>query len=199
MRHFIILVILVATHFSCRPSDSKVTVDNLSKPGIDMGDSTFRGRPFKFYIDHKDIPQVCKDLFNNVRQPSDESDVLSLLDSIFTSNDETRPFYFFTITRTMSEADGAYAEPLGMMGKQFVETRTMDFVNYFKDDRILTKNDFEEWAKTVAGEIQISSEGQEKNEVEKLLTKMKSNCTNCDKEQIKLIDDFVERVRYHCP
>jgi hypothetical protein len=199
MRHFIILVILVVTHFSCRPSDSKVPVDNLSKPAIDMSDSTIRERPFKFYIDHKEIPQVCKDLFNNVRQPSDESDVLSLLDSIFTSNDETRPFYFFTITQTMSEADGAYAEPLGMMGKQFVETRTMDFVNYFKDERILTKMDFEEWAMTVAGEIQISFEGQEKNEAEKLLTKMKSNCINCDKGQNKLIDDFVERVRYHCP
>jgi len=201
MRHLIVLVFLLAAQFSCRSGDSKVMVDNLSnqKSNSDNSDSTLRGHPFKFYIDHKQIPQVCKDLFINVRQPTDEADVLSLLDSIFTTNNETRPFYFFTITRTMSMADGAYAEPLGMMAKQFVETRTNDFVEYFKDERILTNTDFEEWAKTVAGEIQIAFDGQETDEAERLMSKMKSNCIKCDIGQIKLIDDFVERVRYHCP
>lgn len=81
-----------------------------------------------------------------------------------------------------------------MMGKQFVETRPMDFINYFQHETLLTPTDFDEWAKTVAGEIEISFSEQEKQEVEKLLTKMKSNCVNCNDVQGKWIGDFIDKV-----
>ena len=98
MRHSIVLVILLAIQISCQTGDKRITKDNLSnqKSNLDDSDSSFRGHSFTFYIDHEQIPQVCKDLFKDVRQPTDEADILSLLDSIFTTNDETRPFYFFT-------------------------------------------------------------------------------------------------------
>jgi PP-loop superfamily ATP-utilizing enzyme len=99
----------------------------------------------------------------------------------------------------MDEAYGAYAEPLGMMGKQFVETRTLDFVGYFDEEQLLTDTDLEQWAKTVAGEIQISSEGREKEELNSLTNKMKVNCNSCTERQVKILNDFVERVGYHCP
>jgi hypothetical protein len=198
MRHFT-LIVLIVTQFSCRPGDKAILDNSLNQIGGNGLDSTFRGHPIKYYIDHDQIPQICKDLFSSVRQPSDENDVLSILDSIFTTNDQTRPFYFFTITRTMDEADGAYAEPLGMMGKQFVETRTLDFVGYFDEEQLLTDTDLEQWAKTVAGEIQISSEGREKEELNSLTNKMKVNCNSCTERQVKILNDFVERVGYHCP
>ena len=162
-------------------------------------DSILSGNRISFYINHKEIPQVCKELFRNTRQPSDELDVLALLDSVFTSNDKTRPFYFLTITRTMAKADGAYAEPLGMMAKQFVETRTKEFITYFRNESLLTDKDFDEWAKKVAGEIEISSSGRENEEVKVLKEKMKLNCERCDEGQIKTIDDFVDRVGHHRP
>jgi len=166
---------------------------------MDDKEPVFNGRPISFYLTHKQIPQVCKDLYNGKRQPSDEVDILSLLDSIFTSNIETKPFYFLTITKTMEKADGAYAEPLGMMGKQFVEKRTTEFVDYFINNSLLTDKDFEEWAKTVAGEIQISADGHEKEELERLKEKMKLNCDNCNGRQNKVVINFLEKVKYYCP
>jgi hypothetical protein len=85
----------------------------------------------------------------------------------------------------MDEADGAYAEPLGMMGKQFVETRTLDFVGYFDEEQLLTDTDLEQWAKTVAGEIQISSEGREKEELNSLTNKMKVTVTVAPNDKLK--------------
>lgn len=194
------LFVLILSQYCCHPTDNKRTIDTkVFKSTVLVNDSIFNGHPLTFYINHDKIPQVCKDLFSGVRQPSDEIDVLSLLDSIFTTNDETRPFYFLTITRTMEKADGAYAEPLGMMGKQFVEIRTKEFVDYFNKEILLTDKDFEEWAKKVAGEIEISADGKEKEELEKLRSKMKLNCQSCDEGQSKILNDFVERVAHHCP
>jgi hypothetical protein len=195
------LVLVTLTQYSCNLIDSKraVVTEAINETSMVTNDSILSGRLISFYINHKEIPQVCKDLFRNTRQPSDEVDVLALLDSVFTSNDKTRPFYFLTITRTMAKADGAYAEPLGMMAKQFVETRTKEFIKYFRNESLLTDQDFDEWAKTVAGEIEISSSGQEKEELKVLKEKMKLNCEKCDEGQIKTINDFVDRVGNHSP
>lgn len=99
----------------------------------------------------------------------------------------------------MKNADGAYAEAVGVMGKLFVETKTKEFVDYFNSERLLTDEDFEEWAKTVAGEIEIAAEeGHEKEDLDKLRTNMKLNC-RCNEGQIKIMNDFVERVRRVLP
>jgi hypothetical protein len=195
------LVLVTVTQYSCHLIDSKraVVSEAIKETSVVTNDSILSGRLISFYINHKEIPQVCKDLFRNTRQPSDEVDVLALLDSVFTSNDKTRPFYFLTITRTMTKADGAYAEPLGMMAKQFVETRTKEFINYFRNESLLTDKDFEEWAKKVAGEIEISSSGREKAELKILKEKMKLDCEKCDKEQTKTINDFVDKVGRYSP
>jgi hypothetical protein len=196
-----IIILLTLNIGSCYAMYSKGTVETKSMQESDNDDKepVFSGHPISFYLAHKQIPQVCKDLYNGKRLPSDEVDILSLLDSVFTSNVETKPFYFLTITRTMEKADGAYAEPLGMMGKQFVEKKTKEFVDYFLNNLLLTDKDFEEWAKTVAGEIEISADGHEKEELERLRNTMTSNCDNCSNRQSKLISNFLDRVKYYSP
>ncbi len=159
----------------------------------------FAGHSISYFLKHDQIPQVCKDLFLKKRAPIDDSDILSLMDSIFTNNNDTRPFYFLTITQTMEKADGAYAEPLGMMAKSFVEKRTKDFIGLFENESLLTKRDFDEWAMSVAGEIEIMSEGKEQLEIANVQSKMILNCSDCTDTQKKLILDFITTVRNHCP
>jgi hypothetical protein len=162
-------------------------------------DPVLNGQPISFYITHKNIPQVCKDLYSGKRKPADESDILSLMDSIFTATKETAPFYFLTLTRTMAKADGAYAEPLGMMTKSFVETRTKEFVDYFINEPLLTTENFTEWARFVAGEIEIASGGSEKEGFIKLRDKLKSNCAGCDAKETQLLSSFAEQVSHYLP
>lgn len=157
------------------------------------------GHSISYYLNHDQIPQVCKDLFLKKRSPIDDSDILSLMDSIFTSNNDTRPFYFLTITQTMEKADGAYAEPLGMMAKSFVEKRTKEFLVFFMNESLLTIKDFDEWAKSVAGEIEIISEGKEQLEIDTVQSKMLMNCSDCAETQKQLILNFIDKVKKHCP
>jgi hypothetical protein len=181
------LMILTLSLFYCNPVDKKE--DN----------AIFAEHPISFYLTHDNIPQFCKDLFSNIRQPTDDTETLALLDSLLTTNSETEPFYFLTITRTIEKADGAYSESLGLIGKQYLEKRTKEFVKYFIDEPLLTDKDFENWAKIVAGEIQISAEGQEKEELERLQNGLISNCNTCTAGQIKMVENFVDRVSYYCP
>jgi hypothetical protein len=157
-------------------------------------DPVLNGHPISFYIAHKNIPQVCKDLYTGKRQPADDSDILSLMDSIFTSNKETAPFYFLTLTLTMAKADGAYSEQLGMMAKSFVETRTKEFVSYFINEPLLTTKNLYNWASFVAGEIEIASERNEKEQLGKLKEKLKANCTGCNAKEMQLLSSFAERI-----
>lgn len=163
------------------------------------GKARFGGHPVSFYLGHKEIPQVCKDLYTQKRSVSDDNDVLAIMDSIFTSNNETRPFYFLTLTSTMGKADGAYSEPLGIMCKKFVETRTNEFIDYFINELLLTHADFDKWAQTVAGELQVSSDRADKEEVNILKNKMTTNCLACDERRIQKIEEFISRINYHTP
>ena len=196
LKHFI-LIVFVLSQYNCHAEGNKGALNH--ELGTMDNDSILNGKPISFYINHKKIPQICKDVFNNIRQPSDENDVLSLLDSVFTSNNETRPFYFLTLTRTLRKADGAYAEAVGMMGKNFVEKKTKAFVDYFEKELMLTTADFNQWARAVAGEIEILAEGPTKQELGKLKAKMTSNCSKCGTKQINRINQFVERVGSYSP
>lgn len=158
---------------------------------------TFAGRPISFYLNHPQIPKVAKDIYLKKVPVTAEKNVLALIDSVFSSNDETAPFYFLVITQTMEKADGAYSEPLGMMAKEYVETNTSEFLGYFLNEPLLTDINFDEWARCVAGEIMIAMEGQEMAELTKVTDRMKSNCTDCSSQARQKLDDFVAHVKNH--
>ncbi len=203
MKYIILLSVLsLGCNLSVKnQSNSELKKDYKQENGTDttMFNKNLAGHPLKYYMEHKQIPQVCKDLFIGKRKPTDDSDVLSLMDSLFTNNNETRPFYFLTLTWTMEEADGAYAEPLGMMAKSFVEKRTQRFIELFINESILTKEDLDEWAKSVAGEIQISAEGMEKEEVLNVKNVMIKNCSKCSDKEKRFIDEFIKLLESHSP
>lgn len=204
---FILLPVLIS---SCGDNDNKradnktadsavqqaATTDNGPAIGKDEfgNDLKLRGQPIAFYLAHEHIPQACKDMYTGKRKPSADKEVLALLDSMFTLNDETKPFYFLTITQTMPKADGAYAEALGVMAKSFVETRTREFLNYHINEALITAKDYDQWIKTVAGEIKICAEGHEKAEAANVKKKMLKSCTECDEQQQEKLSNFTTRV-----
>ena len=162
-------------------TNSKVvkTVDKSYKISVD-----------RFLLD-KSIPQISKDLYLEKVKPTDNNETLSLIDSI-NSTGQARGFYFMVITKSMKYADGAYAEPLGIAAKEFVEKNTTEFLSYFMNNQdLLSNEDFKNWASSVYGEIQIDSEGSEQNAVNDLQAKMKNNCKGQTKKYITKIDEFI--------
>ncbi len=212
--NYIILALLTVVLSNCKPADNKSTDsktrDTISKLSVKADtltlktdlfnqDLKFCGHKISFYLTNRQIPQVCKDIFTKKIPVSDDIEVLSLMDSIFTNNKDTGPFYFLTLTQTMEKADGAYAEPLGVMCRKFIETRTKEFFDYFINEPMLTDQNFSEWAQLVAGEIAISAEGHEKNEADKLIRKMAANSRPGNEKQKEKLKEFSKMIVNLCP
>jgi hypothetical protein len=85
------------------------------------------------------------------------------------------------------------------MAKHFVETRTKRFIGYFEKESLLTSQYFDQWARSVAGETEIAATGQVSDEFMKLKDKLKSNCTDCNPKQMRLINAFLEYVKKYIP
>ncbi|MES2654295.1 MAG: hypothetical protein V4620_01840 [Bacteroidota bacterium] len=186
LKHILSILLAVFLASSFTPTD---TTDN---------DLKLRGKPISFYLAHPQISQVCKDIYTEKREPSPDKDILALMDSMFTLNDETKAFYFLTVTQTMHKADGAYAEVLGVMAKSFVETRTREFLNYTMNEPLITEKYYNKWVKTVVGEIKICAEGHEKEEAGLIKNKMLKSCTECTEQQKDKLNDFAARVAKKC-
>ncbi|MBK8722795.1 MAG: hypothetical protein IPL95_11150 [Saprospiraceae bacterium] len=59
-------------------------------------------------------------MFNNDAKYSEEP--LSYFDKLKNSDKETREFYFRVLTNSYKNADGAYAEGIGNLGKNLLKT-----------------------------------------------------------------------------
>jgi len=154
-------------------------------------DETIGNRTLKDYLSDEKIPQTFKIVFQQRKNPDVDEKTLAIIDSLFSTDKERLPFYFLLVTRTMRWADGAFAEPLGMAVKEYIESNTQQFLTYFSTEIVLTQFDFKQWAKTTLYEILIDSE-ENLEELENTRNMMKKNCKGCSFEKIKMIDTFIE-------
>ncbi|MEO5643325.1 MAG: hypothetical protein ABIQ40_19675 [Bacteroidia bacterium] len=178
------------------PADSlKSSVPVPGDSIINLSKEIFAGQPISFYLAHPQIPVIAKDLYTKKVQISDEERILALMDSVFTTNDETAPFYFLVITQTMEKADGSYSEPLGMMAKEYVETNTMQFLDYFLNEPLLTAQNSEEWSRNVGYEIMIANESDELNAFATMEKEMRKNCNECSYREKEKLNEFLVEVK----
>lgn len=108
--------------------------------------------------------------------PAEDDKMLSITDSLFTLNPKTAKFFFYVFTYSMNEADGFYAEALGLSALDFIKERPEKFETYFRRSDKFSKKELYNWAECIYGEIQISRENEEQEaitELENLLRKTK--------------------------
>lgn len=200
---FLFITIAVPTFFlSCsgeqkdgnKPADTSASSTGKMRSDTAV-EQTFAGHSIEYYLAHPQIPVIAKELYSQKVPLAAEERILALMDSVFTANDETAPFYFLMLTKTMEKADGSFTEPLAMMAKEYVETNTAEFVDYFLNEPLLTDQNFEEWARLVAGEIMIEAEYKEIAHLNKVTDRMKNNCMDCTSLQRKKLDEFIVIVK----
>ena len=145
------------------------------------------------------IPVLYKDIFLKKVTLYDDDKTLSLIDSLFSTDRERHPFYFTLVTTTLWWADGAFAEPLGISMKEYVENNPKQFVTYFMSEPVLTEADFKKWADGVAMEIGIQHEHYEVEETERVESRMLGNCQDCNAEEKKMVQQFVGKMKEFTP
>ena len=124
----------------------------------------------KFYLDNKQVSKASKDFYNGKFKASDDTNTFSILDSLRTKNNWTRPFYIYLISTMFKKADGALSEELGNTCKEFAEHHPDNLIDFlYSNSKLVDKRFINNWAKAIAGEFMIACEGQERRCIKKSL------------------------------
>jgi len=135
---------------------------------------------FEEFISDKNTPKLAKDIYlDNEWNLSKDTEALALLDSLTAKNKQTRPFYFKVVTKTYKKTDGYFSEGLGLIGKEYVENNTKEFLSYFSNVECFTDMDLETWSNIVMLEFSMFGvELETNNIVQDYIKTLKANCND---------------------
>jgi len=98
--------------------------------------TSINGNPIDFYLNHSKIDSNAKKFFRGEISISNNQIPLGLLDSVLTSNTETRPFYFLVFNQIVDLSDDEMVNSLAPFCLNFVQKYTCDFFNAFNQPDI---------------------------------------------------------------
>lgn len=142
-------------------------------------------------------PKLAIKLFNSHPEYSEEP--LSYFAYLKNSDKETREFYFRVLTNSYKIADGALAEGLGNLGKEFIENNPHEFAEFFDNKSCFSDIDLNTWAKIALLEFEIIDENIDTGKGESLVDRYckkliidSSQYSESQKETIKKFCDFLK-------
>ncbi len=204
---YILTIGILTLNFSCKQNDKKEKTYNenqelvsnpegKTKDNVSLSDNETNCNFDKILTDPK-TPKVAIKLFNNDAKYSEEP--LSYFDELKNSEKETREFYFRVLTNSYKNVDGAYAEGIGNLGKEFIENNPKEFAAFFDNKTCFNDNDLKIWAKIALLEFEIIDENVETEKGEplvnvycKTLLKNSEKYTETQKETIKKFCNFLK-------
>ncbi len=104
-------------------------------------------------LSNPETHELAKQLFYKTAIYSDEP--LSYFDNLKNEDKLTREFYFRVLTNSYKFSNGAYAEGLGNLGKEYIENNLNDFTLFFENKICFSDKDLETWAQITLFEFEI--------------------------------------------
>lgn len=150
----------------------------------------------KLYLESNQVSKTAKDFYNGKFNAADDTKTFSIIDSIKTTNNFTRPFYMLLVSKMIAKADGALAESLGASCKEFVELYPDFLIDFlYSKSTIVDKSFIDKWAKQIAGAFMIDCEGKEKQCIKQSLQKASTKGRLNNKRKLT---DFYQKIQSHC-
>ncbi len=148
------------------------------------------------YLNSEQVSKTAKDFYYGKFKASDNTKTFSIIDSLMTKNNITRPFYIFLVSKMMDKSDGALSEVLVMSCKEFIEFNPNFLIDFLYSDNKIIKNKFyNNWAYLIAGEFMISCEGDEKRCIKESLLKTSKKITSDNKSRLT---KFYHKIESYC-
>lgn len=176
--------------------DSLVQTDTFAIAENEInGDSEYKERydcKFDRFLKDPKIPKLAKVIYLDKNwELNDDTEALTLLDSLTAKDKSARSFYFKVVTKVKDKSDGYFSEALGLAGYEFIKNHTQEFFSYFDNKLCHTDNDLATWADIVIMEFSISEEeSYNKPIVDDYIKKLESNCKDCSTTQKETINKF---------
>lgn len=150
----------------------------------------------KTYLDNKQISKTAKDFYNSKFKATDNTKTFSIVDSLKTKNNLTRPFYIFLVSKIIDNADGALSESIGISCKDFIESQPDFLIDFlYSKSKIVDTRFLDNWANQIAGEFRIDCEGREKQCIKKSLQQVSTKIKLSNKSRLT---DFYRKIESYC-
>lgn len=151
----ILLTISILTVASSLLHGQEFSDENDPKKHPTLTNKTFvnkiKGRSIDFYLNHKSIDSPAKLFYKGKYALSDDEVTFSFLDSVMTTNDETRPFYLFIYNQAMKVTDGALSEYMASVCRRYLEKYPCEFLASLNDN--VSKIDVDKWTGFIGFDI----------------------------------------------
>lgn len=149
-----------------------------------------------FYHDNKQISKTAKDFYFDKFKAADDTRTFSIIDSLKTKNNQTRPFYILLVSKIIDKSDGALSESLGVSCKDFLESQPDFLIDFlYSKNKIVDKHYFDNWAHIIAGEFMIDCEEKEKKCIKKSLQQTSTKVELGNKSKLT---DLYHQIESYC-
>lgn len=146
------------------------------------------------FLRDPETPRLAKNLYQNKIQYAEEA--LSYFDKLNSKDPTEREFYFRVLTNSYTIADGAYAEGLGYLGKEYIENNTPAFLSFFDNTACFTDSDLSTWAGIVILEFSLVEEDEyDKPFVDEYSSGLIRNCKPCTPAQKTNLEKFTRILK----
>lgn len=105
---------------------------------------SLNGKAISYYLNHKNIDRYSKLFYNGEFAIYDNDEFFSLMDSLLTHNNDTRPFYLFNFNRILDKSDGCISEIASEYCLRYIEKYPCDFLKAYYDKHYQTYR--QQWA-----------------------------------------------------
>lgn len=150
----------------------------------------------KFYLKNNQVSKTSKDFYSGKFKATDDTKTYSIIDSLKSKNNLTRPFYIFLVSKIIDKADGALSESLGISCKEFLELYPNFLIEFlYSKNTIVEKLFFNKWAYQIAGEFMIDCEEKENQCIKKSLQQALRISKVYNKSRLT---DFYHKIESYC-
>lgn len=111
---------------------------------------------FNYYLSHPQVSQDAKDYYAGQFNINTSERVYSVLDSAFTQNSITRPFYIYLISKMIPEAENSLLAEINIICKYLTEKHPADLVSVLFADKQVDDKYKSLWAARLSIEIRIA-------------------------------------------
>lgn len=112
---------------------------------------------FDYYFAHPDVSQDAKEYYANMFDLNSSNKTYSILDSAFTDNNDTRPFYVYLICKMLPEASPELLKEINIVCRFLTEERPGDVTAVLFAGSNFVKQQYRHlWAHRLGVEIRVT-------------------------------------------
>lgn len=150
-------------------------------------------QPPQFYLSRADVSRDAKDYYIEGLNKTNLHKAYSVLDSVFTDNDVTRPFYILMACHMLSQAEGELLEELKIISRFTAELQPGSLGQVlFSREKAYSGYKFQ-WAKAMASEIRTSCTSDLMACFRKSRSEALQHCNAGDKMHLETLYNMVRK------